>query len=131
MGAIFLEIIGTKKPGRSLAVAVADERLDPQLRDRAKLLLNRYPDEAAFRRLVETRQQGLPSDFADCLDAAISWLQDLRTSDQLSDDLTQWRRWILRHFPEPWDVRSQRKAVEEPNSTLWSSIDHWIKPERE
>jgi hypothetical protein len=113
-----------------LAVAVADDRLDPQLRARAELLLKRYPEEA-FRRLIETKQQGLPSDFADCLDDAISWLQDLRTSDQLSDDLMQRRRWILRHFPEPWDVRSQRKAVEEPNSTLWSSIDHWIKPERD
>lgn len=114
-----------------LAVAVAEERLDPQLRARAELLLERYPEEAAFRRLIETKQQGLPSDFADRLDEAISWLQDLRTTDKLSDDLMQWRRWILRHFPEPWDVRSQRKAVEEPHSTLWSSIDHWIKPERE
>jgi len=111
-----------------LVGAIADEQLDPALRARAQVLLAHYPDEATFRRLIETKCQGLPNEVATALEEAIEWLQVLQTSQPLSTDLIAWRRWILRHFPRQWEVEHQRKATGQVHSVLWPSIDEWIRP---
>jgi hypothetical protein len=113
-----------------LAAAAADSKLDPKLRARARALLEHYPDEAAVRLLVASKRQGLPDEVAAALDEAIGWLQDLRMARELSAELISWRRWILRHFPERWEVTWQRDAVRTIPGALWSSVDQWIRPEQ-
>lgn len=113
-----------------LVAATADAKLDPELRIRARALLEHYPDEASVRQLIETKRQGLPNEIAAALDEAIEWLQDLRMSQELSAELISWRRWILRHFPQPWEVKWQREAVGKVPGALWSSVDEWIRPEQ-
>lgn len=112
-----------------LAAAPADSQLDPLMRKRADELLHRYPDEQTLLTLIQSKRQGLPQDLATSLDDAITWMRDLGATDSLSADLIEWRRWILRHFPKPWEVDHQLKAADHSPSALWSSVDQWIHPE--
>jgi hypothetical protein len=111
-----------------LKVAVAEESLSEQLLVRAHSLLKNYPSEEAFFQLVLTKRQGLSQDIADRLDEAISWLQDVGEMGPPSDDLRNWHRWIVRHFPEPWEIGHQRQSAGRPRSVLWPSIDQWMHP---
>lgn len=113
-----------------LAVATADAKLDRELRARARALLAHYPDEASVRLLIEIKHQGLPNEVAEVFDEAIAWLQDLGRSEELSPELVNWRRWILRHFPQPSEIRWQREAAGKARGSLWSSVDEWIRPEQ-
>jgi hypothetical protein len=112
-----------------LAIAAADDRIGVEMSGRAAELLARYPTDEMLRDLVASKHQGLPDDVAAALGDSIAWLGDLRGIETLSDDLVQWRRWVLRHYPQPWEVEDQRKAAGERTSVLWPSIDGWIRPE--
>jgi hypothetical protein len=111
-----------------LAVAISDELISSDLRDRAATLLTEFPDEHRFCALVDSRCAGLPPGETQAVADAVRWLEDLAKHRTFSVELGQWLRWTLRHFPDRADVAWLRCEMAPPRNSFGPTINEWINP---
>ncbi len=111
--------------GELLEAMLADASIQPELKQKAELFMKTYPWPDIVSDWITNDFNYVPADQAEALVGAYELFLELRRqSDQGSKETRNHLMYVMRHFPDPSDVKHW--ASEYPDT----SLREWVSFER-